>query len=100
MYQVFTHFRPWSVCDRCGVPGEQVRAGLCYVHSKYLHVRYRQTNQTAASCGSGAVPMDFGSLKHGQVEAGLEVKSCQVTCSNQTSTTSKLSTVMKFLGFG
>uniref|UniRef100_A0A3P8VFD5 Family with sequence similarity 187 member A n=1 Tax=Cynoglossus semilaevis TaxID=244447 RepID=A0A3P8VFD5_CYNSE len=99
MYQVFTHFRPWSVCDRCGVPGEQVRAGLCYVHSKYLHVRYRQTNQTAASCGSGAVPMAFGSLKHGQVEAGLEVKSCQVTCSNQTSSTSKLSTVMKFISF-
>uniref|UniRef100_A0A8C6S9E7 Ig-like domain-containing protein n=1 Tax=Neogobius melanostomus TaxID=47308 RepID=A0A8C6S9E7_9GOBI len=51
----FTSFQAWSVCDRCGPPGEQVRVGLCYVHSPYLHVRYRRANQTVVSCGSGAV---------------------------------------------
>ncbi|KAF0036003.1 hypothetical protein F2P81_011315 [Scophthalmus maximus] len=77
LYRVFTSFRPWSVCDRCGVPGEQVRAGLCYVHSQFLHVRYRRANVTVASCGSGAVPRAFGGLKQSRVGAKLEVKSCQ-----------------------
>uniref|UniRef100_A0A3Q3EPT5 Family with sequence similarity 187 member A n=1 Tax=Labrus bergylta TaxID=56723 RepID=A0A3Q3EPT5_9LABR len=63
LYRIFSSFRPWSVCDRCGAPGEQVRVGLCYVHSKFLHVRYRKANQTTASCGSGAVPEAFEKVK-------------------------------------
>ncbi|KAI4824237.1 hypothetical protein KUCAC02_012763 [Chaenocephalus aceratus] len=98
LYQVFTSFRPWTVCDRCGVPGEQVRVGLCYVHSLYLHVRYRRANQTVASCGSGAVPKAFGQLKQSRGGAELEVKSCQVACQIQA-TSSKIHSLMAFFGY-
>ncbi|XP_075948647.1 Ig-like V-type domain-containing protein FAM187A [Anarhichas minor] len=98
LYRVFTSFRPWSVCDRCGVPGEQVRAGLCYVHSQYLHLRYRRANQTVTSCGSGAVPRAFGQLKQSGVRAKLQVKSCQVTCQAQAPPSSKIIALMAFLG--
>ncbi|XP_054636608.1 Ig-like V-type domain-containing protein FAM187A [Dunckerocampus dactyliophorus] len=80
LYQVFTAFHPWSRCDRCGVPGEQVRVGLCYVHSRFLHVRYRRANATVASCGSGAVPEAFSRLKRSRHGARLEVRSCHETC--------------------
>ncbi|KAM6929518.1 Ig-like V-type domain-containing protein FAM187A [Lycodopsis pacificus] len=99
LYRVFTSFRPWSVCDRCGVPGEQVRAGLCYVHSQYLHIRYRRANQTVTSCGSGAVPRAFGQLKQSAVRAKLQVKSCQVTCQAQAPPSSKIIALMAFLGY-
>ncbi|XP_039657528.1 Ig-like V-type domain-containing protein FAM187A [Perca fluviatilis] len=99
LYQVFTSFQPWSVCDRCGVPGEQVRVGLCYVHSHYLHVRYRRANQTVASCGSGAVPRAFGQLKRSSIGAKLEVKSCQVTCQTKAPLSSKILALMAFLGY-
>ncbi|XP_042347178.1 Ig-like V-type domain-containing protein FAM187A [Plectropomus leopardus] len=99
LYRVFTAFRPWSVCDRCGVPGEQVRVGLCYVHSRYLHVRYRRANQTVASCGSGAVPSAFGQLKQSRSGAKLEVKSCQVTCAPKAPPSSKILALMVFLGY-
>ncbi|XP_062271239.1 Ig-like V-type domain-containing protein FAM187A [Scomber scombrus] len=99
LYRVFTSFRPWSVCDRCGVPGEQVRVGLCYVHSNFLHVRYRRANQTVASCGSGAVPKAFRSLKQNRVDAKLEVKRCEVMCEKEAPPPSKLHAVMSFLGF-
>ncbi|XP_034393983.1 Ig-like V-type domain-containing protein FAM187A isoform X2 [Cyclopterus lumpus] len=99
LYQVFTSFRPWSVCDRCGVPGEQVRVGLCHVHSHYLHVRYRRANQTVTSCGSGAVPKAFGQLKQSSVGARLQVKSCQVTCQTQAPPSSKILALMTFLGY-
>uniref|UniRef100_A0A673AGI3 Immunoglobulin V-set domain-containing protein n=1 Tax=Sphaeramia orbicularis TaxID=375764 RepID=A0A673AGI3_9TELE len=82
LFQTFTRFRSWSECDRCGLLGEQVRAGLCYVHSQYLHVRYRRTNQTVVSCGSGAVPRAFGPLKK-KGGAKLEVRGCEVTCPAQ-----------------
>ncbi|XP_056278272.1 Ig-like V-type domain-containing protein FAM187A [Pseudoliparis swirei] len=98
-YRVFTSFRPWSVCDRCGVPGERVRVGLCYVHSHYLHVRYRRANQTVTSCGSGAVPRAFGQLKKSSVGARLEVTSCQVTCQTRAPPSSKILALMKFLGY-
>ncbi|TKS76527.1 Ig-like V-type domain-containing protein FAM187A [Collichthys lucidus] len=99
LYRVFTSFRPWSVCDRCGVPGEQVRVGLCYVHSRFLHVRYRRANQTVASCGSGAVPGAFGRLKRSRVGAKLEVKSCHVTCPTRAPPPSKIVALMAFLGY-
>ncbi|XP_060929979.1 Ig-like V-type domain-containing protein FAM187A [Limanda limanda] len=95
--QVFTGFKPWTPCDRCGVRGEQVRVGLCYVRSHFLHVRYRRANQTVASCGSGAVPRALG-LKRGGAEAQLEVRSCQVTCPPQPPPSSKLLTLMAFFG--
>ncbi|XP_070767305.1 Ig-like V-type domain-containing protein FAM187A [Enoplosus armatus] len=99
LYWIFTSFQPWSVCDRCGVPGEQVRVGLCYVHSRFLHVRYRRANQTVASCGSGAVPRSFGQLKGSRVGAKLEVKSCQVTCPPQAPPSPKILALMAFLGY-
>ncbi|XP_061592931.1 Ig-like V-type domain-containing protein FAM187A [Cololabis saira] len=94
LYRPFTSFQPWSVCDRCGVPGEQVRVGLCYVHSQFLHVRYRRTNQTVASCGSGAVPRDLG-----RIGPTMEVRSCQTACPTETPPSSKLLTFMAFLGY-
>ena len=99
LYRVFTSFRPWSVCDRCGVPGEQVRIGLCYVHSHFLHVRYRRANQTVASCGSGAVPRAFGKLKRSRVGAKLEVRSCQVVCPPPAPRASSILSLMAFLGY-
>uniref|UniRef100_A0A3B4TRW6 Family with sequence similarity 187 member A n=2 Tax=Seriola dumerili TaxID=41447 RepID=A0A3B4TRW6_SERDU len=99
LYRVFTSFRPWSVCDRCGVPGEQVRVGLCYVHSNFLHIRYRWANQTVASCGSGAVPRTFRLQKQSRVWVKLEVKNCHVTCPAQAPPSSKLLSLMAFLGY-
>ncbi|XP_068997857.1 Ig-like V-type domain-containing protein FAM187A [Embiotoca jacksoni] len=99
LYRVFTSFQSWSVCDRCGTPGEQVRVGLCYVHSRFLHVRYRRSNQTVASCGSGAVPRAFGQLKQSGAGARLEVKSCQMPCSSEAVLSSKIQSLMAFLGY-
>ncbi|XP_010872706.1 Ig-like V-type domain-containing protein FAM187A [Esox lucius] len=81
LYQVFTSFWPWSVCDRCGIRGERTRAGLCYVKTDYLHVRYQLTSRTVAPCGSAAVPRRFGLGEfrlHGGAE--LAVRSCRVPC--------------------
>lgn len=99
LYRVFTSFQPWSLCDRCGISGEQVRVGLCYIQSDFLHVRYRRANQTMASCGSGAVPRAFVHLKQSKVGAKLEVKSCQVTCPTHVPPSSKLHAMMAFLGY-
>ncbi|XP_031600658.2 Ig-like V-type domain-containing protein FAM187A [Oreochromis aureus] len=96
LYHLFTSFQPWSVCDRCGVPGEQVRAGLCYIRSRFLNVRYRRANQTIVSCGSGAVPRAFG-LKRSRVAVKLEVRSCHMTCPSQAPP-SKLLGLMSLFG--
>ncbi|XP_012735481.2 Ig-like V-type domain-containing protein FAM187A [Fundulus heteroclitus] len=96
LYQVFISFQTWSVCDRCGVPGEQVRVGLCYIHSRFLHVRYRWANQTVASCGSEAVPVSFSRLKQGPK---VEVRRCEVTCPPEPPPPSKLVALMAFLGY-
>ncbi|XP_061647174.1 Ig-like V-type domain-containing protein FAM187A isoform X2 [Phyllopteryx taeniolatus] len=98
LYQVFTTFRPWSRCDRCGMQGEQVRVGLCYVRSRFLHVRYRRVNHTVASCGSGAVPQAFSHLKQSRAGARLEVRSCHVTCPTEAPPPSKLDKFMAFVG--
>ncbi|XP_061696507.1 Ig-like V-type domain-containing protein FAM187A [Syngnathoides biaculeatus] len=98
LYQVFTTFRPWSRCDRCGVRGEQVRVGLCYVRSRFLHVRYRRVNHTVASCGSGAVPQAFGHIKQSGTGARLEVRSCRVTCPTEAPPPSKLDKMMASVG--
>uniref|UniRef100_A0A672HW16 Ig-like domain-containing protein n=1 Tax=Salarias fasciatus TaxID=181472 RepID=A0A672HW16_SALFA len=95
-YRVFTGFQPWSVCDRCGIPGEQVRVGLCYVHSRFLHVRYRGANQTA-SCGSGALPAAFSHLRRNG--ATLEVRSCRATCPGGDRPSSRLLALLAFLGY-
>uniref|UniRef100_M4A4E0 Family with sequence similarity 187 member A n=1 Tax=Xiphophorus maculatus TaxID=8083 RepID=M4A4E0_XIPMA len=95
MYKVFISFRSWSVCDRCGAPGEQVRIGLCYVHSRFLHVRYRLANQTVASCGSEGVPMSFSRINQGPK---VEIRSCQVTCPPEPPPPSKVTALMAFLG--
>ncbi|KAG7214307.1 hypothetical protein INR49_023166 [Caranx melampygus] len=97
--KVFTSLRPWSVCDRCGAAGEQVRVGLCYVHSDFLHVRYRRANQTVASCGSGAVPRAFGLQGKSRAGAKLEVRSCQVTCPAEAPPSTELLTLITFLGY-
>ncbi|XP_070823736.1 Ig-like V-type domain-containing protein FAM187A [Chaetodon trifascialis] len=99
LYWLFTSFQPWSVCDRCGVPGEQVRVGLCYIHSHFLHVRYRRANQTVVSCGSGAVPTAFGQVRRRSVAAKMQVKSCQVTCPPQAPPSSRIVALMAFLGY-
>ncbi|XP_068180441.1 Ig-like V-type domain-containing protein FAM187A [Antennarius striatus] len=97
-YQVFTSYRPWSGCDRCGVPGEQMRVGICYVRSNNLHKHYRRENQTVASCRSGGVPVSFGLAKQKHVGATLEVKSCQVECPDDPKS-SKMSRLLSFLGY-
>uniref|UniRef100_A0A3P9K7N6 Ig-like domain-containing protein n=1 Tax=Oryzias latipes TaxID=8090 RepID=A0A3P9K7N6_ORYLA len=96
LYKVFTSFQPWSQCDRCGVEGEQVRIGLCFVHSHILHVRYRWTNQSVASCGSEAVPRAFTQLKQRKVGPKMEVKSCQVACPTEAPPPSKVAQIKVF----
>ncbi|XP_055079289.1 Ig-like V-type domain-containing protein FAM187A [Periophthalmus magnuspinnatus] len=98
LYRTFTSFQAWSVCDRCGRPGEQVRVGLCYVHSLYLHVRYRRANQTVAPCGSGAVLRVFGPINN--EGAVLEVRDCEELCPPQAPPPSKVTSLMAFLGYG
>nr|XP_061802216.1 Ig-like V-type domain-containing protein FAM187A [Nerophis lumbriciformis] len=90
LYQVFTFFRPWSRCDRCGIQGEQVRVGLCYIRSSYLHVRYKWTDKNVVSCGSGAVPEAFSHLKQRGTGAKLEIRNCHVTCPAKVPSPSKL----------
>ncbi|XP_023992983.1 Ig-like V-type domain-containing protein FAM187A [Salvelinus sp. IW2-2015] len=99
LYQVFTSFWPWSVCDRCGVRGEQTRVGLCYVKSDYLHVRYRWTSQTVASCGSSAVPQRFGLTQTNHQGAELGVRSCQVPCPPKSIPQPEQQALLEFLGY-
>ncbi|XP_075995831.1 Ig-like V-type domain-containing protein FAM187A [Genypterus blacodes] len=98
LFRLFTNYQRWSVCDRCGVPGEQIRIGLCYIQSKYLYVRYRQVNQTVASCGSEAVPRDFGLWKQGRGGAKMLIRKCQVTCPPAPPPPSRLDGLLWFLG--
>ncbi|CAB1341557.1 unnamed protein product [Coregonus sp. 'balchen'] len=99
LYQVFTSFWPWSVCDRCGVQGEQTRVGLCYVKTNYLHVRYRRTSPTVASCGSSAVPQCFGLTQANHQGAELGVRSCQVPCPPRFIPQPEHQALLEFLGY-
>ncbi|KAJ3586765.1 hypothetical protein NHX12_013158 [Muraenolepis orangiensis] len=99
LFQVFTRYGEWGRCDRCGPPGEQLRVGLCYLRSPYLHVRYRTANQSVASCGSGAVPHVFGlSQRSKRPEARPEVRVCHVTCPPQAPPTSRISSMLDSMG--
>lgn len=100
LLHVFTSFRSWSVCDRCDRPGEQVRIGLCYVHSRVLHIRYRRANQTVASCGSGAVPRVLRQLIGSRGGAKLEFRSCSATCPTAVPRSSAVGDLLSFLGLG
>ncbi|XP_062841029.1 Ig-like V-type domain-containing protein FAM187A [Trichomycterus rosablanca] len=82
-FWVFTNFWPWSVCDRCGTPGEQIRIGLCYVMSQHLQVRYLRRVSNISSCGSSSVPQRFG-LSGGAYGAELSIRTCKIACPPQT----------------
>lgn len=95
---MFTSFRPWSVCDRCGIPGEQIRIGLCYMRSHVLHVRYQGAQQRVASCGSGGVPKAFRHVKKGRAGAKMEVRSCERTCPSPSTPQSRVGSLLSFIG--
>ncbi|XP_036408792.1 Ig-like V-type domain-containing protein FAM187A [Megalops cyprinoides] len=97
-YQVFTSFWPWSVCDRCGVRGEQTRVGLCYLQSDYLHVRYMRSSPGVAPCGSSAVPHRFR-LGRGEKGAELAVRGCHYPCPPEPAVNVERKTLMEFLGY-
>lgn len=75
----FTIFWQWSMCDRCGVRGEQRRIGLCYVNSTYLNTRFYTTQHHVSSCGSEAVPSKFKKLLSFR-KPEIIVRSCMATC--------------------
>ncbi|XP_043091868.1 Ig-like V-type domain-containing protein FAM187A [Puntigrus tetrazona] len=97
-FQVFTRYGLWSKCDRCDVWGEQMRVGLCYIKSIYLHVRYQRESVTEAPCGSSAVPRQFG-LSGSSYGAKLEVRNCHSPCPPKPTTSSERQALMKFLEF-
>ncbi|KAL0992705.1 hypothetical protein UPYG_G00097170 [Umbra pygmaea] len=100
LFQVFTSFWPWSVCDRCGIRAEQTRVGFCYVKTDYLHIRYRLTSETVAPCGSAAVPHRFGlggARQHNGAELG--VRTCQVPCPPKPTPQPERQAMQQFLGY-
>uniref|UniRef100_UPI00398F2EB1 Ig-like V-type domain-containing protein FAM187A n=1 Tax=Pristiophorus japonicus TaxID=55135 RepID=UPI00398F2EB1 len=81
-YKIFTSYWDWTVCDRCGVRGEQRRIGLCYIRSPYLYFRYSKSVADVVSCGSAAVPRRYRHvLKRRKAE--IMVRSCFVPCSTR-----------------
>uniref|UniRef100_W5KTE2 Family with sequence similarity 187 member A n=1 Tax=Astyanax mexicanus TaxID=7994 RepID=W5KTE2_ASTMX len=99
-FQVFTSYWPWSLCDRCGVKGEQTRVGLCYVMSQHLQVRYLRQSSNVTSCGSSAVPLRFG-LANSHHRAELVVRSCHTPCPKKATTVSpERKGLLDFLGYG
>ncbi|XP_066499182.1 Ig-like V-type domain-containing protein FAM187A isoform X2 [Hoplias malabaricus] len=99
-FTVFNSYWPWSVCDRCGVKGEQTRVGLCYVKSDYLQVRYLRQKNSETSCGSSAVPLRFGLANNGH-GAELVVRGCHASCPfKPTPVSPQQKALMDFLGYG
>ncbi|XP_078496787.1 Ig-like V-type domain-containing protein FAM187A [Lissotriton helveticus] len=78
-FSVFTTFWDWTICDRCGVRGEQRRIGMCYVKSEYLFTRYRKALQNVASCGSAAVPGRFKRMMIAR-KTEILIRSCTMPC--------------------
>ncbi|XP_059812699.1 Ig-like V-type domain-containing protein FAM187A [Hypanus sabinus] len=78
-YKIFTLYWDWSMCDRCGVRGEQRRIGLCYFHSLYLYFRYKKTIPDVVSCGSAAVPPRYHQILKKRT-AEIMVRSCFKQC--------------------
>lgn len=97
-FRVFTSYWPWSVCDRCGVQGEQVRVGLCYVMSEYLQVRYIREIRNVTSCGSSAVPLSFG-LSDADYGAELSIRSCESFCPPKPPLNPQRQALLEFLGY-
>nr|XP_055049753.1 Ig-like V-type domain-containing protein FAM187A [Misgurnus anguillicaudatus] len=98
LFQVFTSYRAWSTCDRCDIQGEQIRVGLCYVKSNYLHVRYRSELETVAPCGSPAVPEQFG-LSSSTCGAELQVRSCDTACPSKPTASPEREALLNFLEY-
>ncbi|KAL7860884.1 hypothetical protein AOLI_G00172330 [Acnodon oligacanthus] len=98
-FQVFASHWPWSVCDRCGVRGEQTRVGLCCVMSEHLQVRYLHKSSNVTSCGSSAVPLSFG-LANSGYGAELVVRDCHTPCPPKRATISpEKKALLDFLGY-
>ncbi|XP_061079997.1 Ig-like V-type domain-containing protein FAM187A [Conger conger] len=112
LFGAFTSFWPWSVCDRCGVRGEQTRVGLCYLRSDYLSVRYIPTSSSPTSssssspsspssslpCGSAAVPPRFRLDSAAKKGAELAVRSCHAPCPPVPVATAERRPLLDFLG--
>ncbi|XP_056608591.1 Ig-like V-type domain-containing protein FAM187A [Triplophysa dalaica] len=98
-FHVFTSYRPWSKCDRCDIQGEQVRVGLCYVKTNYLHVRYHSESDPVAPCGSRAIPQQFG-LSGSAYGAEVHVRSCHAPCPPKPKTSQERQALLKFLDYG
>ncbi|KFV11019.1 Ig-like V-type domain-containing protein FAM187A, partial [Pterocles gutturalis] len=79
LFSLFTTFWDWTVCDRCGVRGEQRRIGLCYVQSNWLNPRYRTTLPNVTSCGSRAVPARLQHIGHLR-QPEVAIRSCLTPC--------------------
>lgn len=99
LFQVFMSFWSWTVCDRCGVRGEQTGVGLCYVQSDYLKARYRLGVDGITSCGSSAVPDTLG-LEKESYGAELRVRSCTVPCPLKPPIVSEHQALLEFIGYG
>uniref|UniRef100_W5N3H2 Family with sequence similarity 187 member A n=1 Tax=Lepisosteus oculatus TaxID=7918 RepID=W5N3H2_LEPOC len=98
-YRVFTGFWPWSVCDRCGVRGEQTRVGLCYLQTDYLYGRYRHSPPRVASCGSASVPRRFKEELQ-ERRAELAVRRCLAACPPEPTLSPGEKSLLEFLGYG
>ncbi|XP_069488930.1 Ig-like V-type domain-containing protein FAM187A [Ambystoma mexicanum] len=79
-FTAFTTFWDWTICDRCGVRGEQRRIGLCYLKSSYLFTRYGMATENIASCGSGSVPNRFKRTMTAR-KTEILIRSCTMSCS-------------------
>uniref|UniRef100_A0A4W3HSM2 Family with sequence similarity 187 member A n=1 Tax=Callorhinchus milii TaxID=7868 RepID=A0A4W3HSM2_CALMI len=78
-YKIFTSFWDWTVCDRCGVRGEQKRVGLCHFQSRYLYFRYKKVGSDIVSCGSASVPRRYRYLLRKR-KPEIMIRSCFVQC--------------------
>ncbi|XP_060704557.1 Ig-like V-type domain-containing protein FAM187A [Hemiscyllium ocellatum] len=97
-YKIFTSYWDWTVCDRCGVRGEQRRIGLCYMHSPYLYFRYKKNVANVVSCGSSAVPPRYRHLLKKR-KPEIMVRSCFVHCPTKYPSTEGEKFIFDVFGF-